>query len=169
MTSVYQCELATAPTVKRCVKIACRAGYELNDDGSCRQGKSNPGIGAATNQPTGNHFLIFRNGVKPRNQNISLRRAKSAAYSSLSSSHQRAIARRHERGADAVDVKASGAQIAIAGRDEPRERFCGVRNDRRFLRTVKPCRSGTRCWCQAGGGEIRLDRVMAAFIPPAGR
>jgi hypothetical protein len=34
-----------------------------------------------------------------------------------------------------------------------------VQDDRRFLRTVKPCGSGTRCWCQAGGGEIRLDRV----------
>jgi hypothetical protein len=37
--------------------------------------------------------------------------------------------------------------------------FASVQDDRRFLRTVKPCRSGTRCWCQAGGGEIRLDRV----------
>jgi len=26
-------------------------------------------------------------------------------------------------------------------------------------RTAKPCGSDTRCWCQAGGGEIKLDRV----------
>jgi hypothetical protein len=49
-------------------------------------------------------------------------------------------------GRDAVDVKASGAQ-AIAGREEPRERCAALQDDRRFLRTAKPCRSGTRCWC----------------------
>src|SRR5258708_8810125 len=35
-------------------------------------------------------------------------------------------------GRDAVDARASGAQIAIAGRDEPRERSAGVQDDRRF-------------------------------------
>ena len=35
-------------------------------------------------------------------------------------------------GRDAVDARASGAQIAIAGRDEPRERSASVRDDRRF-------------------------------------
>jgi hypothetical protein len=48
---------------------------------------------------------------------------------------------------DAVDARASGAQVAIAGRDEPRERSAGVQDDRRFLRTAKSRRSGTRCWC----------------------
>jgi hypothetical protein len=39
------------------------------------------------------------------------------------------------------------ARMAIAGRDEPRERSAGAQDDRRFLRTAKSCRSGTRCWC----------------------
>ena len=68
------------------------------------------------------------------------------------------------------------ARHAIAGRghplSEPRERsaargrtalqrlhrdfgwshMAGRSVRRRLLRTAKPCRSGTRCWCQAGGG-----------------
>jgi hypothetical protein len=59
-----------------------------------------------------------------------------------------ALRDRHGRWAwDAVDARASGAQVAIAGRDEPRERSAGVQDDRRFLRTAKSRRSGTRCWC----------------------
>jgi hypothetical protein len=59
-----------------------------------------------------------------------------------------ALRDRHGRWAwDAVDARASGAQVAIAGRDEPRERSAGAQDDRRFLRTAKSRRSGTRCWC----------------------
>src|SRR5258707_4497212 len=48
--------------------------------------------------------------------------------------HRGAFRDRHGRWAwDAVDARASGAQVAIAGRDEPRERSAGAQDDRRFL------------------------------------
>jgi len=42
------------------------------------------------------------------------------------------IARRHERGTGCGGRESARRAIAIAGRDEPRERFCGARDDRRF-------------------------------------
>ena len=42
------------------------------------------------------------------------------------------IARRHERGAGCGGRESVGRAIAIAGRDEPRERSASVQDDRRF-------------------------------------
>ena len=48
------------------------------------------------------------------------------------SSHRGAIARRHERGAGCGGRESVRRAMAIAGRDEPRERSASVRDDRRF-------------------------------------
>jgi len=42
------------------------------------------------------------------------------------------IARRHERGTGCGGRESARRAMAIAGRDEPRERSCGARDDRRF-------------------------------------
>jgi hypothetical protein len=51
-----------------------------------------------------------------------------------------------------VDARAQGAQRQSQGEMNLVSGFASVQDDRRFLRTVKPCRSGTRCWCQIRGG-----------------
>jgi hypothetical protein len=43
--------------------------------------------------------------------------------------------------------KASGAQWQSQGEMNLVSGLAGVQDDRRFLRTAKPCGSGTRCWC----------------------
>jgi hypothetical protein len=48
-----------------------------------------------------------------------------------------------------------GRAMAVAGRDEPRER-CAAGRRTALKRTAKPCGSGTRCWCQACGGFSNL-------------
>ena len=53
---------------------------------------------------------------------------------------------------DAVDAAASARKV-IAGRVS-RERAAGAQDERRWLRTAKPCGPDTRCWCQAVGGEF---------------
>jgi hypothetical protein len=40
-------------------------------------------------------------------------------------------------------------------------------DERRLMRTAKPCGPGTRCWCQAGGGFEKPNRVCKTFNPPA--
>ena len=37
----------------------------------------------------------------------------------------------------------------------------------RWRRTAKPCGSGTRCWCQAGGGNVDPTGFRQSFNPPA--
>jgi hypothetical protein len=51
-----------------------------------------------------------------------------------------------------VDATASARKV-IAGRVS-RERAAGAQDERRWLRTAKPCGPDTRCWCQAVGGEF---------------
>jgi hypothetical protein len=53
---------------------------------------------------------------------------------------------------DAVDAAASARKV-IAGRVS-RERAAGALDERRLLRTAKPCGPDTRCWCQAVGGDL---------------
>jgi hypothetical protein len=52
-----------------------------------------------------------------------------------------------------VDAAASSRK-AIAGRIQTRERSTDAQDERRFLRTAKPCGPGTRCWCQVRGGFV---------------
>jgi hypothetical protein len=76
----------------------------------CRRGKSNLGIGLRQIDPTGKSLLIFRNGVKPRNQKYF-----ASHYIQISSlicavlpTEGRAHVTNAER--DAVDAAASGEQ-----------------------------------------------------------
>jgi hypothetical protein len=71
-------------------------------------------------------------------------------------------------GRDAVDAAASGAwswsqgglwsvsehSVQTTG-ESPAKPFGGDG----WLRTAKPCGPGTRCWCQAGGGFTKPNRV----------
>ncbi len=49
---------------------------------------------------------------------------------------------------------AASSRKAIAGRIQTRERSTDAQDERRFLRTAKPCGPGTRCWCQVRGGFV---------------
>ena len=40
-------------------------------------------------------------------------------------------------------------------------------DERRLKRTAKPCGSGTRCWCQAGGDVASPTGLRRVFNPPA--
>ena len=40
-------------------------------------------------------------------------------------------------------------------------------DERRLKRTAKPCGSGTRCWCQAGGDVASPTGLRKIFNPPA--
>jgi hypothetical protein len=60
-------------------------------------------------------------------------------------------------GWDAVDAAAS-ARMVIAGRVS-RERATGAQDERRWLRTAKPCGPDTRCWCQ-------VERRRSQLNPP---
>ena len=40
-------------------------------------------------------------------------------------------------------------------------------DERRLKRTAKPCGSGTRCWCQAGGDVAGPTGLRRVFNPPA--
>jgi len=57
-------------------------------------------------------------------------------------------------GWDAVDAGCVGAQGDRRAGLSTRERSSGAQDERRMLRTAKPCGPGTRCWCQACGGDI---------------
>jgi hypothetical protein len=52
---------------------------------------------------------------------------------------------------DAVDAAASGAKCSQGGLTVSEQ---SAQDERRKLRTAKPCGPGTRGWCQAVGGEI---------------
>jgi hypothetical protein len=60
-------------------------------------------------------------------------------------------------GWDAVDAAASARKV-IAGRVS-RERATGAQDERRWLRTAKPCGPDTRCWCQ-------VERRRSQLNPP---
>jgi hypothetical protein len=111
--------------------------------------------------PTGKSLLIFRNRVKPRNQKYSASRSPQITRTTPP------IPRPQEgRIAIVTDVGCGERWPQSAGRAdrfsqgglqacerEPRA------DERRLLRTAKPCGPGTRCWCQAGGGFGRPNRV----------
>src|SRR3979411_2893869 len=64
-----------------------------------------------------------------------------------------ALANVTDAGRDAVDAAALGVKRdgrAGFGLSQTRERSTARRRTV-LLRTVKPCGSGTRCWCQVGG------------------
>ena len=68
-------------------------------------------------------------------------------------------------GRDAVDAAASGAWSWSQG---GLSSVSGTARGRpAMLRTAKPCGPGTRCWCQAGGGFSRPNRVRQSFNPSA--
>jgi hypothetical protein len=126
----------------------------------CCHGKSNLGIELRQINATGKSLPIFRNESQaPKSKIFSFSFYPNQMHIQAVSSHQRGDRASSRARGGMRWTQGRKARKAIAGRDEPRERSAGVQDDRRFLRTVKPCRSGTRCWCQAGGGEIRLDRV----------
>jgi hypothetical protein len=82
----------------------------------CRDGKSNLCIRLRQINPTGKSLLIFRNGVKPRNQKYFCFRSTQIT----SKSHRLVPPEGRSRvvtsaGRDAVDVKASGAQRQTQG------------------------------------------------------
>jgi hypothetical protein len=59
-----------------------------------------------------------------------------------------------DAGLDAMDVAASGVKrdgVAGFGLNQTREQSTARRRTM-LKRTVKACGSGTRCWCQIGGG-----------------
>ena len=73
---------------------------------------------------------------------------------------------RHERGAGCGGRESVGAQEAVAGRVEPRERRQGAQDERRFARTAKPCGPDTRCWCQVGGDLSDPTGSERSLDPP---
>jgi hypothetical protein len=95
-----------------------------------RHGKSNPSLGLRQTDPTGKSLLIFRNGVKPRNQKYFCFRLPQISCISLPVSFplegRIAIVTDVER--DAVDAAASGERMQ-AGR-------------MMLKRTAKSCGSG---------------------------
>jgi hypothetical protein len=92
--------------------------------------------------------------VQPRSQKYSaFRTTQISGYLGASRSDKRGGSRvvtNAER--DAVDARASGA------RDDRRARQLvsgySAQDERRYLRTAKPCGPDTRCWCQAVGGDV---------------
>jgi hypothetical protein len=114
-----------------------------------RHGKSNPGIGMRQIDPTGKSLLIFRNRVKPLWQKYfaSLPTQISSLIRTVPFRQEGRFAIVTNAGRDAVDAKASGAHWQSQGEMNLVSGFAGVQDDRRFLRTVKPCGSDTRCWC----------------------
>jgi hypothetical protein len=80
-------------------------------------------FGCGKSTRTGKSLLIFRNGVKRRNQKyfgFHLTQITSKSNRFVPPEGRSRVVT--SAGRDAVDARASGAQIAIAGRDEPRER-----------------------------------------------
>ena len=82
---------------------------------------------AAANQPDGQITSDYQKWCQAPFAKIFLFSSNPNQFTdSLSRPTRGAIARRHDRGADAVDVKASGAQRQSQG-DEPRERCAACR------------------------------------------
>ena len=67
------------------------------------------------------------------------------------------------RGAVAAACRArkKSSQGELAHERRPRA------DERREMRTAKPCGSGTRCWCQAGGDVASPTGLRKIFNPPA--
>jgi hypothetical protein len=52
----YQYEFGYRADGERCVKIACRAGYELDDDGSCAMANQIRALSCGKSTRRANHF-----------------------------------------------------------------------------------------------------------------
>src|SRR5580765_2399146 len=106
----------------------------------------------ATPAPDGQISRRDKNLSIPLSKNISLSPSGKSTLPArpVLSRQEGRIAIVTNAGGDAVDAAASARKV-IAGRVS-RERAAGAQDERRWLRTAKPCGPDTRCWCQAAGG-----------------
>jgi hypothetical protein len=88
----------------------------------------------------------------------------------------RGVGHRHERGVGCGgrgsvgcerDCRAGLAPVSDhRAPDERRLNPAKPSGEDGWLRTAKPCGSGTRCWCQVGGGDVNPTGRDKTFNPP---
>jgi hypothetical protein len=96
-------------------------------------------------------------------------------YNSAVPFRTRGVGHRHERWNGMRWTRQRRARRMIAGRfavsdhrapDERRLSPAKPSGEDGWLRTAKPCGSGTRCWCQVGGGDVGPTGRDKTFNPP---
>ena len=148
--SHHQCE-GRPPTLQ--ASRAKRATHRAVASAACLEGRPGP-VTPSTAAPDGQISRRDKILSSPISKNISLSPSGKSVLPTrpVPPRQEGRIAIVTNAGWDAVDAAASARKV-IAGRVS-RERAAGAQDERRWLRTAKPCGPDTRCWCQAAGGEF---------------